>query len=159
MVSNLFTGDQILAESSMKSSVHLTRTQTAKSAAKSIRKKYGTISRTERYYHRGGGEWVQYAHEQFLADSKKASPRQTKTSPNTASIAKMRLLRKGAAKVGDTVYSKLIDGTYVERKVKFIEDRGFHRILHTVKISKTGKIGKRVSTSTEGDFYIAGERR
>ena len=95
---------------------------------------------------------MKYTAEGFRADeSRQYEP--TRTSQKGLRVTGLRALRKGDARVGDVVYSKLVDGSYVKRKVRSIEDRGFYNVLHTVKVSKIGKLGKSESTSAEGDFY------
>lgn len=57
----LYSGRVILARKAAKGS--LTRTQTAAQAYASIIKKYGSISDTAKYMHKGTGNWVKYSIE------------------------------------------------------------------------------------------------
>jgi len=57
----LYSGRVILARKAAKGS--LTRTQTAAQAHASIIKKYGSISDTAKYMHKGSGNWVKYSIE------------------------------------------------------------------------------------------------
>lgn len=85
MPSSLFSGTKITEESKKKKPVKLTLSQTAKQAAASIRKKYGSVSSTAKYYHRGGGDWVKYDAKK---DAQSTSKRVLTTKPkNYASIA------------------------------------------------------------------------
>lgn len=63
MVSNLFLGSEIKRESRKQKPVKLVTTQTAKQAEAAINKKYGNVSDTAKYYHRGNGDWVKYESE------------------------------------------------------------------------------------------------
>ena len=66
----------------------------------------------------------------------------------------MRQLNSGEAKEGDVVFYKRLDGSFQESMVKYVEDRGFYNILHTSRILKNGRVTKKVSTSSEDDFYV-----
>ena len=59
MPSDMFTGKTISEKA--KKGKRLTRSQTAKQAASSIKKKYGSVAQTAKYYHRGNGEWAKYS--------------------------------------------------------------------------------------------------
>lgn len=60
MSSQLFKGSEIIALAKKDKPQKIVNTQTAKQAASTIRRKYGSISKSAKYYHRGGGDWVKY---------------------------------------------------------------------------------------------------
>lgn len=60
MSSQLFKGSEIIALAKKDKPQKIVNTQTAKQAASTIRRKYGSISESAKYYHRGAGDWVKY---------------------------------------------------------------------------------------------------
>lgn len=59
MPSNMFTGDSITKAA--KGKKRILPTQTGAQAKKNIIKKYGSIAKTGKYYHRGNGDWAKYS--------------------------------------------------------------------------------------------------
>ena len=70
MSSRVFSGSTINKNASLKRTVKLTPSQTAKQAKSAITRKYGKVRVSEKYYHAGNGNWVRYS---LSADRRKTA--------------------------------------------------------------------------------------